>query len=636
MPIKFSCPHCQHPYLLKDEFAGRRALCKNPACKRELLVPQPNAALPPPPPPKPTSAEIEAAALAALADEAKAEEAKPTVIDMTCAVCETKWTEPAEKAGKNVLCPECQHRQKVPVPQSEKGKDWRAAAAGPSLAKENFERPADVMGGEARIVSKEAWTQGGGAEQELEPLSVGRRLMWAAVVAAPLLLLLGGGYYAWSVWSSRGQDRFVEEAAAEFAADDWAPAEAPVAEAVLHTAAGEYELTHTADRDKAVKKAADHFAKARRKLQEAAGKDDPKRPTGPERAAAAAELAAAQVGLGGTDAEVKAGERYRWQPEAPTGRPLRVNERPVTVFNELQLTLGLLQGADFDTKMATARRLARDLARRGGGALAGDLVVMLFSESQYPEARAAVALELLKHDPAAELPRQVADDLRGLLEKGGGNAAPFPASAQTLWRVLKTDKAPALLPDKVDDSSPDPARFALVGQHLLEGRAAEALALATRPGGTVGGRLRALALCAEWSDPGPAVSAAREVVEKAGKDVTLPAGVVHRLVQLAAAGGQADAAQRLADALADEGLRVWAKGDIARLGPPAAADEAAVPVPENPKELRAAHAWHRLNVARQATRATGDRAKVKATADGWGKPLRAFGLAGIGLGLKDR
>ena len=116
----------------------------------------------------------------------------------------------------------------------------------------------------------------------------------------------------------------------------------------------------------------------------------------------------------------------------------------------------------------------------------------------------------------------------------------------------------------------------------------------------------------------------------------LPAAVVHRLSQLAAVGGRAEVARGLADAIPDEGLRLWARGDAVRFAPAGAADEAVVPVPDNPKDVRAGHAWGRLAVARQNTRANRDVEKERKAADGWGKPLRGFGLAGIGLGLKDR
>ena len=64
--ISFKCPHCQKPYKLKDDMAGKRATCA--ACRKSILIPPPN-----PPRSKPSAthaAEAEALAAAALADDA--------------------------------------------------------------------------------------------------------------------------------------------------------------------------------------------------------------------------------------------------------------------------------------------------------------------------------------------------------------------------------------------------------------------------------------------------------------------------------------------------------------------------------------------------------------------------------------
>ena len=31
--ILFNCPHCNEPYKLKDEYAGKKATCKVAACR---------------------------------------------------------------------------------------------------------------------------------------------------------------------------------------------------------------------------------------------------------------------------------------------------------------------------------------------------------------------------------------------------------------------------------------------------------------------------------------------------------------------------------------------------------------------------------------------------------------------------
>ena len=46
MAIEFNCPHCGQPYRLKDDFAGMRATCKNPDCRKVITVPSPTTVPP--------------------------------------------------------------------------------------------------------------------------------------------------------------------------------------------------------------------------------------------------------------------------------------------------------------------------------------------------------------------------------------------------------------------------------------------------------------------------------------------------------------------------------------------------------------------------------------------------------------
>ncbi len=164
MAIEFNCPHCATPYRLKDELAGKQAACKNPDCRKVITIPAPKVTVPPtsaPPPAKPPAAapakakmglpatakpprrdqtpppkpeDIEAAALAALADAPKEEQAPDAPIPVVCAFCDHKWSEARDKAGKNVLCPnpECRQRNKVPVPKDEKPKEDKPATPPPA------------------------------------------------------------------------------------------------------------------------------------------------------------------------------------------------------------------------------------------------------------------------------------------------------------------------------------------------------------------------------------------------------------------------------------------------------------------------------------------------------------------------
>ncbi|QDU23802.1 hypothetical protein [Urbifossiella limnaea] len=667
MAIEFNCPHCATPYKLKDELAGKKATCKNPDCRQVITIPAPKATVPPtaapsparpkPParkPPAPKPEDIEAAALAALADAPKEQQPADAPIPMTCAFCDHKWSESRDKAGKNVLCPnpECRERNKVPVPKDEKPKDWRAEDTGPSLRKELFEKPTDVVSsGGGGYVTRKSMEEAGALDHELEPVPLKRRLFYALLVLTPAVALVYG--VVWLVGRTKDgrEDRLVNDAITQFEKEGQAalpPGEGPLCGALLYTVAGQYALTETEGKEpeKALKDALAHFTKARGELGQAGQKDDAKKGGGAVRYAVGGELALAQLGLGGTDEEVIAGTRYRWVPQAASNRKLRVNEKTTDVHTELQKTLQLVLPADFDSRLALARRLTRELVKKGQVDVARDLPTVLFSTPEQAEAKAVVALEVWRADKASPFPAQAADELKAALAKGQP-PAPFPASAVVLWKAVGTEKAPTL---GVDGKLPAPtatltdnARAVVVGLALLDGRGEDA-AEAARRTGPLHARMRAAIQIGEWTgDPGAALDAVMsQVVVPAGKkppDPAPPPALLLRLSQLAAAAGKADAAKQLADAIPDEGLKAWAKADALRLAaaPSSPLDESAFEAPVDAAKQRAGHAWGRFWVARHNARLSGDRSKEEKAVKGWpGGAVGPLGLAGIALGLRER
>jgi hypothetical protein len=661
--IAFKCPHCEFPYKLKDELAGKRATCKNPSCRQVLTIPAPNTnglriadlgGIAPeesgrndtPLPSNP--ADIESAALAALAETAKEEEKSADDIQMICPHCDHKWTEPISKAGKNTLCPNPECRQRIKVPELKKGQtreDWRSTASGkPSLAKENFEKPTDVMDAEAKVVSREAYIQGGGAEQDYEPVPLKRKLFVWSLIVAPILVIAVGVWVFISWRGETGEELTFDTALKQYAdgRGELDPVQGALGSAILELAAGEHALgARKMDKDKALTLAHQHFTKARTQIQEAAQKDDKNKATG-ERYALAGELALAVVGLGGTDEQVKAGERFRWVPESTGGRPLRVNERVHTVHEELRLVLLILQGADFDTKAVVLRRLTRALGKAGQASLAAEVPVFLFNDAEMPEAKAIVALELYRPTRSgADGPAKIAEELKAILAGGATGRNPPPASAQTLWNVLGTEKVPTLFPQPAGNQFSEGSRYAYVGQWILQDKTAEALDLARKPG-TLPGQLRALALYAEWApDPGPAFEAAISLTSLAAKTKkeTPPAPVLLRLSQLAATTGRMDAAKQLADLIPDEGLKTWAKGSAFQFSATPEnknkVEDAALEVPDAGR-IRAGHLWGRLWQARQNARQMGTSNANKAII-AWPKgTVQPFGLAGIALAQHDK
>src|SRR5579872_3354371 len=199
MAIEFNCPHCLYPYKLKDEFAGKRATCKNPDCRQVIVIPKPVTN---PEDQMPSAAELEAAALSALNDEAaRPQDQAPVeqVIHMTCSFCERKWTEPLSKAGKNTLCPnpECRQRLKVPEPKADEPQDWRQTKTKlPSLAKQHSEKLEGVEdAAEAKIVGGESLRQAGATGIEIEPRSLKEKMIIVLMIVGPIAILGVGIWY---------------------------------------------------------------------------------------------------------------------------------------------------------------------------------------------------------------------------------------------------------------------------------------------------------------------------------------------------------------------------------------------------------------------------------------------------------
>lgn len=692
MAIEFNCPHCKLLYKLRDEVAGKRATCKNPDCRKVITIPPPNVstadpaavaskpanapATPKPVPPagngparaglpqkvaekaspqapRPTAEsngrsptppdtppiDVEAAALSALSDAAGPADGTPSEeqqIPMACPVCEHTWAEPVARAGKNVVCPECRHRMKVPVPKKQEAENWREAGTHlPSMAKEKFEKPKDVIDAEAKVVSRVAWQKGGGADADLEPIPLKRRLFF---VFATLALVGGVVFGAWYLFRSRGeskQDQLMADALKEFteSADVQTldKAQLPLFSAVLHQAAGEYSVR--LNKPEAIKQALVHFSQAGRDLRLADVK-------APGRNAAVIDLAVALLDLGGTDQQVADQIRCRWTPLPPSGRKQRINERAESVQQELVRVTELLQQADIDTKTVAARRLTRALIRCGHPELVEELK-LLFAPAERDEGRAVIATELYRADRNSDRARAAADEFA----KAAPAAFAKHPSMQTLALLASPpgQKIPgiAVLPERGPPSD-EFTRLAYTGKLLLEDNPVAALqvAQAARPGATLVERLRALLLCAEWSaDPGPALDAAQAALGKGS--ALLPPFLPFRLAQIAAVAGRPDQAKALADLIPDDGLKAWARAELirARLTPESKdpGNDEWLELPTEVKQLRAGHAWGRLCLSRHNARVSGDRGeqvdKAKLAADG---PLHPFALAGIALGLQDR
>jgi hypothetical protein len=649
MAIETQCPHCHKGYRLRDELAGKRVTCGNADCRQAFVVsgksaangsakvakPAAKAAAPP--------VDAEALAAAALADDADAAKAVPEdqrQVHMTCAICDHKWDVPWAMQGKNVLCPDCRHRQKVPE-QKQAKVDWRDPKAGrPSMAK--VERLDDVVSaGDASMVSGETLRKHV-IKEEIEP-----RPAWHYVAGAAGALAVVA-VAAFAVLSLRqnskegARDDYMARALADLQdAKETAlsPKQAPLFRAALQIAAGEFALRK--DETAGLKEAITHFAKARQELESLAAGS-------PGRDVLFSELALAQASLGGTDEQIGRDVRARWTPPpAGSGKP-RVKEAVFDVQKQLLQTLTAMRREDRpvarDVRFDTLRRLARDLARQGHPeVLSQSLVAQGFFPPEVPEAEAEVAVETLKVTGDLARARTAGEQLVQTV-KGNPKPDPVPVTAQALWMIaeppITTGQKFASEPPATGEIT-DPARQVYVTLALLRNKTDEALKLANRPG-TPDSRARALAHVAEWSDdPAPAVQAAQQVVAEVAANPKGPTISDYALVRLARQAGRAkQPAEAFVKAIGNDDYQAWAKAEALQAelatteGAPA--DEARAALPDSPRDYRVGHAWARMALARQAAR-VGQGQALELGLDRWGAgTFRPFGYAGLALGLQDK
>ncbi|MCX8138124.1 MAG: zinc-ribbon domain-containing protein [Gemmataceae bacterium] len=636
MTIDFQCPHCQHPYRLKEELAGKRATCKNPSCRKVFTIPAP-----------PRAEEIEQLAVSALVDDPPAAEApESSSIAMNCNYCGHQWQEPLSKAGKNVLCPECRQRLRVPEPQGKAAADWRQARTRlPSLARQNQEKLDGVVdASEAQLVSGQALAQAGVTEVELEPRPLREKLLIAGLILAVLGSIAGGVFYFLHRRQVQQDEHLMAQVLTHWqeGVQDLREPEAALGKGLLHLILAEEALRW--DRTDKFKEAHQHLQKARNELRNA--------PVCGVRHALAAECALLTLRFGGDESQVSAQIRFGWLPDGPTrGGPLR-GERSRSVHEELRLALTLLQGAEYDLRLGYTRLLADQLLDKDQVELALEsLPLLLFSDTERNEVRAWLALEAHRRNKGSDLVARISRELLPPPPAGGKDKAPPPSSASpsalVLGQVLSVEKAPPLPPLPAQGPVPENLRLAHVLHLCLRGEPSTALAVAHRPG-PVETQLKALLLGMETCrHPTPSqmsdwVEAASTLVanQKGKVNVRFADGQLLRCCQLAAACNRPEAARNFAGAIRDEGLREWAYAECFRWQLPHLQQrlaEESHPIPADLNKLCAAHLWGRFWIARHNTRCSGDLQQEQRAILGWSpKAVYAFGLAGIALGLHDR
>jgi hypothetical protein len=341
MMIRFKCEHCQKPLSVKETLAGKRANC--PSCRKPIQIPAPVSA----------PADLEDFAASALADPvAPKDDATTKPIDFTCSMCGEDVQVPFDMAGKQTPCPLCKRIVKVPLPKVDKPKDWRDLdKKGPAAALINQPEQLDgawgteVKGRVSRAALEEA--EAVPVVVQVEPIGIGgwiRRVFWTAAVVGFVALI----YYGAELNIRRKLQKGAVADAFELVKRNEAEKDpklrfSPVLIAEIHRADGEMKLRE----GKLAETIRTAFQNARALIQ--TSKD-----TSVDHDLFLIDLALSQLGLGGSEDEVRSKKRYDLEG--------------LEVTREVSQTLGLIKAPE--AKMIGLREVAASLKARDRIALA--------------------------------------------------------------------------------------------------------------------------------------------------------------------------------------------------------------------------------------------------------------------------
>lgn len=613
--IKFSCPTCTKPFVVKDQLAGRKATCQG--CKTELVIPKASgepAQIAPKPAPARTAPlpppDAEAVAAEAFADEPVKEEPKEVgVVKFACPQCDEPIELSAELAGKRAPCPSCRRIIKVPELIKQDPKDWRKVDKIPSAARRDLGPvPEGAWGSSsATVVSREALVEADAIPQVKERLTtvqkVNRGLAAAAVLAACGLLVWAG----FGLWARNRQARLLTRALN--AVESGTVRLNTEAAAEIQRAAAEYYL-HAGNAEEALKR----FRRARSLLTgEGSATAD--------RDLALIDLVLSQLELGGDKEEAERGGRVKW--------------------DELAKDLGqTLRGLRTPEGQAWAvRAVTRKLVEKGQAELAPALAGQIAADD--PAGMAALVglvCRLLKQEALAD---RLAEEASRLLPSPNTPANP-PASLSVPVVALlvasgKGERVGALLPANLPEP-PAPVRIGTAQGLAVQGRLDQARNAALAPG-TPLARLEALlAVAAVAADTKP--ESAREYVQEAVKLLSTDLKtespspwLLFELTWIAARTGEGEVALKMAQTIPDPGLRSRAQWAIVQERLHASTEPMAETIVQSvdkgtPSQARAVTALARHN----ARFGSDTQDWVDGLEPDW---LRPFGYLGLALGLQD-
>ncbi len=620
-------PPAPKPAATGKATADRKAASPPPAGVRPPRQESADSTAPPAettPPEPPVDVEAEAAALFAEGENA-GPAAAPATVDFTCPYCDTELHLPAELAGKKSPCPnpECRRILKVPELTKTDPKDWRKAnVLGPTGAKPTTgPAPEGAWSSTERTyASGQALREAGVITKRAKPRTLAQKLFRPVLAATAVLVLGGGGWWWYSAWAAGRETRALQEALDYAHSDAGRQQVGVIGQAVLLKEAGDYFLRtgQPAVEESFLHKgrqgcgvlARNHYGQALALLTQI--------PADSERDAALAELAAAEVGLGGDPLsdDVRAELRIPWDE----------------VQNRVRATLSAMgPGGRLDALRAVARRFIA-----GGRA---DRVLPLTGqvysspEADKAEALAAVGLELLGVGDA-DRAGKAAD--QALAPYAGKKPPPVRPAVIALAMALKkpVPKAGKGPDERADHFIGETEGLARLGQWDDARKKAQTATFGPNP------QLRALvgvaaaAVDAKAPHAGSDVEAALAFVKGQVRNWAPLAWELRRLGDLGQRAGLSEERLRaLAEANPDAALR--GRGQLAAFtmqmtGTKEAVEDGAAEqaVGRSASQLLAVEA-----LARHNTRRDPDWAKGVAA---WEQPRRPFGAMGIARGLQDR
>jgi hypothetical protein len=617
--------------LVPENLAGKKGKCK--ACQQPITVPPlptSNNSSTPQTAPAPTEAQaaapvdVEAEAAALFSDEpAKVEEpAETQTIDFNCPQCDELIHLSADLAGKRAPCPECKRVIKVPELVKKEPKDWRKVEArGPTGAKlpDQPELEGAWSSRSVGSVGKQALEEAGVLPKVQRPRTLWQKIR-LPILGVSVLLVVGLGVVVISNWWGR---RAIERGVKDALVFADSPEANPNTKAALALAAGEYFLRNRTEKPdprtgkstSPAKLANSQFGTALTTLQRSESQ-------GAERDALLADLALAEVELGGEKPDADQELRLTWDKTQ-------------------QLLLAALRDIhDAEAKLSALRAVAQSLREHGQSARVLPLANQLFAA---PDADKAATLALLGLDflkaGDKDSANKAADAALQLFAKDAqakdAKVPPLRAEVVALALLLEKKDIPAA-GDNDDDKGNE-----LIGKAealALQGKWDEARKEASKAE-DAGVQFRAqLALAAAAVDaklPDTTdIEAAFKLAEDGLAKKSERAWTMLFLVQLALQTRLPEERVRaLADQIGSTALRGRAQLAILR----SQLDKANQVVEDSAAEKIDAKSLARSLAAQALARHNVHvNSGYTGVVQNWQQPLRSFGALGIALGLQDR